>query len=123
MKGQESAEDYLEAILVIKNETGSVRSIDVVHHMGFSKPSISRAMSLLRTAGHITVDKDGIIELTKSGLAIAEEILSRHSFLASWLVSLGVAPETAAEDACRIEHVLSPETFLKIKEAAARNKI
>lgn len=122
MKVQESAENYLEAILVLRKEKGSVRSIDVVHHMGFTKPSISRAMSLLRESGHITVDKNGNIELTDSGEKIAAGIYERHRLLTDWLISLGVDSETAADDACRIEHVISEESFQKIKAHTAANK-
>ena len=122
MKIQESAENYLETILIIKREKGSVRSIDVVHALGFSKPSISRAMSLLRENEYITMDKDGLIELTASGQKIAETMLERHEFVTDWLVHLGVSKETASEDACRIEHVISEETFNAIKKAIKTEK-
>lgn len=115
MKIQESAENYLETILMLKEEKGAVRSIDIVRHMDFSKPSVSRAMSLLRENGYITMDKDGYIELTDDGKAIAATIYERHQLLTQWLIRLGVSPETAAADACRIEHDLSPESFEKIK--------
>ena len=118
MKIKESAENYLETILILKQENGSVRSIDIAHHMGFTKPSISRAMSLLRETGHISMDRDGQIQLTASGLEIAERIYERHRLLTQWLSALGVSPETAADDACRIEQVISSETFQKIKEHA-----
>lgn len=116
MKIQESAENYLETILMLKEERGAVRSIDIVRHMNFSKPSVSRAMSLLRENGYVTMDKDGYIELTDSGMEIASTIYERHCLLTSWLTQLGVSPETAAADACRMEHALSPETFQKLKE-------
>ena len=116
MKIQESAENYLETILMIKEERGVVRSIDIVRHMNFSKPSVSRAMSLLRENGYITMDRDGFIGLTDSGLEIASTIYERHRLLSAWLTRLGVSPETAVADACRIEHALSPETFQKLKE-------
>ena len=116
MKIQESAENYLESILMLKEEKGFVRSIDIAHHMDFSKPSISRAMGLLRENGYITMDKDGFINLTEAGMEVASRIYERHRLLTQWLTALGVSPETAAEDACRIEHVLSEETFHKIKE-------
>lgn len=116
MKIQESAENYLETILMLKEERGAVRSIDIVRHMNFSKPSVSRAMSLLRENGYVTMDKDGYIELTDSGMEIASTIYERHCLLTSWLTRLGVSPETAAADACRMEHALSPETFQKLKE-------
>jgi len=116
MKIQESAENYLEAILMLKQEKGLVRSIDIAHHMAFSKPSVSRAMSLLRENGYITMERDGgWIELTPSGKAIAERIYERHRLLTSWLIRLGVSPEVAAEDACRMEHDVSLETFEKLK--------
>ena len=116
MKIQESAENYLETILMIKEERGVCRSIDIVHHMNFSKPSVSRAMSLLRENGYITMDKEGFIELTPSGAEIAATIYERHRVITAWLISMGVAPETAQADACRMEHAVSPETFEKLKE-------
>lgn len=115
MKMQESGEDYLESILVLKEAHGYVRSIDVARHMDFSKPSVSRAMGLLRENGYITVEKDGLIDLTPSGLEIAKRIYERHRLLTTWLVSLGVPPADAAKDACRIEHDVSDETFQKMK--------
>ena len=115
MKIRESAEDYLESILVLKKTKGIVRSIDIVRYMDYSKPSVSRAMSLLRENGYITMQKDGWIELTEEGQAIAEKIYERHDLLTKWLVALGVPQEIAAEDACRIEHDISPETFEKLK--------
>ena len=119
MKIQESVENYLEPILMLKEEKGAVRSIDIARRMDFSKPSISRAMSLLRENGYITMDKEGLIDLTASGMEIASRIYERHRLLSKWLVALGVSPETAAEDACRIEHDVSDETFQKIKEHIA----
>ena len=119
MKIQESAENYLETILMLKEEKGAVRSIDIARKMDFSKPSISRAMSLLRENGYITMDKEGLINLTDAGMEIASRIYERHRLLSKWLVALGVSPETAAEDACRIEHDVSDETFQKIKEHIA----
>ena len=116
MNIHESAENYLEAILILKNERGAVRSIDIAQHMRFSKPSVSRAMSLLRGDGYITVDSDGFIELAESGLAIAERISERHRLMTDWLVRIGVSPDTAAQDACKIEHDISEETFKKLKE-------
>ena len=119
MKIQESAENYLETILMLKEEKGAVRSIDIARKMDFSKPSISRAMSLLRENGYITMDKEGLIDLTDAGMEIASRIYERHRLLSKWLVALGVSPETASEDACRIEHDVSDETFQKIKEHIA----
>ena len=114
---QESGENYLETILILKNKAGVVRSIDVARALSFSKPSVSRAMSILKKAGHISVESDGCIELTASGKEIAERILSRHKLLAGWLMAIGVSEETAAEDACRMEHVISQETFDRIEQS------
>ena len=116
MKIQESAENYLEAILVLKKEKGRIRSIDIARHLEFTKPSISRAINLLKNNGYVTVDKEGWIELTEEGLTIAGKVYERHSFIAAWLTSIGVPADIAAEDACRIEHDISDETFQKVKE-------
>ena len=116
MKIQESAENYLEAIHVLMMRNGQVRSIDVAHYTGFSKPSISRAVGLLRDNGYVSIDQNGLLGLTEAGLKIAETIYERHTVLTDLLTKLGVSPETAAEDACRIEHVISAETFDKLKE-------
>lgn len=121
MKIQESAENYLEAILVLTQRNGQVRSIDVAHYTGFSKPSISRAVGLLRDNGYVSIDQNGLLGLTDAGLQIAETIYERHTVLTELLTLLGVSPETAAEDACRIEHVISAETFEKLKEHARRH--
>ena len=116
MKIQESAENYLEAILILMQKNGQVRSIDVAHYTGYSKPSISRAVGLLRDNGYVSIDQNGLLGLTEAGLKIAETIYERHTVLTDLLTKLGVSPETAAEDACRIEHVISAETFDKLKE-------
>ena len=116
MKIQESAENYLEAILIIHNRQGNVRSIDIANELGFSKPSVSVAMKNLRTNGYIEVDKEGFITLLNKGREIADKIYERHTLLSTWLVRMGVSPEVAAEDACRIEHVISAETFERLKE-------
>lgn len=116
MKIQESAENYLEAILIIHNRKGNVRSIDIANELGFSKPSVSVAMKNLRTNGYIEVDKEGFITLLNKGREIADKIYERHTLLSTWLVRMGVSPEVAAEDACRIEHVISAETFERLKE-------
>ena len=108
----ESAENYLEAILIIKNEKGTVRSIDIANHLNFSKPSVSVAMKNLKQNGYISIDSDGHIE---SGQKIAEKIYERHTLISNWLMKLGVSPKTASEDACRIEHILSEESFEAIK--------
>lgn len=118
MKMQESGENYLEAILILKQEKGAVRSIDIAHKMDFSKPSISRAVGLLREGGYITVDKEGLIELTEDGSEVAKRIYERHTVLTQFLIALGVSPETAAQDACKIEHDVSQESFEKLKEHA-----
>ena len=116
MKLQESGENYLETILVLKLKYGAVRSIDVANELSYSKPSVSRAVSVLKSAGHITVDAKGMIELTDSGREIAETIYERHQLLTQYLMNIGVDEKTAAEDACRIEHVFSPVTFEKLKQ-------
>ena len=116
MKIQESAEDYLEAILMLHNEKGLVRSIDVAHRLDFSKPSVSRAVKLLREEGHLTMSADGALELTETGREIAERIYERHQLLTLWFTELGVSEEQAAIDACRVEHDISAETFQKLKE-------
>ena len=106
----ESAENYLEAILAL-GEKSPVRSIDVAQHLNFSKPSVSRAMSLLRENGYVVMDANGFLTLTDSGMEIAERIYERHLLITKWLVHLGVPEDIAAEDACRIEHDLSVESF------------
>lgn len=118
MKIQESAENYLETILILKNKNGAVRSIDIANELGFSKPSVSVAMKNLRENGYIEVDSSGYITLLDSGRQIAEKIYERHTTLSKWLVSLGVDAKTAAEDACGIEHIISSESFEAIKKIA-----
>ncbi len=115
MTVNESAENYLETILVLSKERPVVRSVDIADELGFKKSSVSVAMKNLREKEHITVTKEGFIYLTDSGRKIAEMILERHELLASWLEQLGVDQEIAAADACRIEHVISPESFEAIK--------
>lgn len=115
----ESGEDYLEAILMIKKRSGNVRSIDVARELSFSKPSVSVAMKNLKTSNYITVDKNGFINLTEAGQEIADKIYERHTFLTNWLTSLGVDPEVAAEDACKMEHAISSESFSAIKKFVA----
>ena len=112
---QESGEMYLETILILSREKGSVRSIDISEYMGCSKPSVSRAVGLLKSGNYITVEDDGHILLTDEGRQIAEKIMSRHTLLTRMLESLGVSRETAAADACKMEHVISDETFDAIK--------
>ena len=111
MKIQESAENYLETILMLRETRGQVRSIDIVNELHFSKPSISVAMKRLRENGYIQMDQDGFITLTTAGEEIAGRIYIRHKVLTDWLIHMGVTPETARADACRIEHVISEETF------------
>jgi DtxR family Mn-dependent transcriptional regulator len=110
----ESAEDYLESILVLQERRGQVRSIDIVNELGYSKPSVSIAMKKLRENGYISMDADGSITLNESGLAIAQRVYGRHKTISKLFVLLGVSPETASEDACKVEHDLSEETFHKI---------
>ena len=114
MKIHESAEDYLEQILMLKEQKGSVRSIDIAVAMGFSKPSVSIAMKNLRENGYISVDADGFITLEEPGLEIARRIYDRHRKLTAFFVALGVDPDIAAHDACKIEHDLSEETYSKM---------
>ena len=116
MKIQESGENYLETILMLEQKNGTVRSIDIANELEFSKPSLSRAMSILRTAGYITMDKNNLILLTEEGRRRAEAIYDRHCTLTRFLEALGVSAENAAADACRIEHIISEETFDRIKD-------
>lgn len=116
MKIHESAENYLETILMIKNKKGVVRSIDIANELDFSKPSVSIAMKNLRENGYIDVDSNGYITLLETGRAIAEKMYERHTTLSRWLISLGVAEEIAVEDACKIEHIISVESFEAIKK-------
>ena len=120
MKIQESAENYLETILVLQQRKGSVRSIDIANELEFSKPSVSVAMKNLRLNGYIEVDAAGQIRLLPEGQRIAEAVLEKHQLMTQFLISLGVSPEVAAADACRIEHVLSNESFEAIKEHARK---
>lgn len=115
MELKESGEMYLETIYILSQELDNVRSLDVARYMKFSKPSVSRAMGLLRNSRYIAVDEKGYISLTNSGLEIAEKIYERHVVLSKLLTDIGVDPNTAAEDACRIEHVISDESFEAIK--------
>jgi Mn-dependent DtxR family transcriptional regulator len=116
MKLLESGEMYLETILVLKNKYGYVRSIDIAKEMNYSKPSVSRAVTLLKEDGYIENDPHGMILLTDKGMAVAEKIYDRHKTLTKYLVWLGVSEETAQSDACRIEHVISQESFDAIKK-------
>lgn len=116
----ESAEDYLEAILILRERQGTVRSIDVVHQLELTKPSVSVAMKRFRENGYIKMDADGFITLLPPGEEIAQRIYGRHKLLTKFLVALGVSQETAAADACKMEHDLSDETFEKIKAHARK---
>lgn len=113
----ESAQMYLETILILTKSMPHVRSIDVVEYMGFSKPSVSRAVKNLRERGYITVDEGGYISLTEKGLCEADKMYERHRILSRLLISLGVDEKTATADACKIEHVISDESFEKIKKS------
>lgn len=116
MKIQESAENYLETILVLQERKGTVRSIDIVNELGFSKPSVSVAMKNLRENGYIEVDKDGHISLLPLGVKVAKKVYERHKIFTEFLVKIGVDKETAEEDACKIEHIISDETFEAVKK-------
>ena len=116
MKLHESGEMYLETILVLSKQSPYVRAIDISAHMGFSKPSVSRGLGILKRNGYITVDRGGAIELTETGLAAAEKIYERHLTLTKALTLLGVDEETAAEDACRIEHYISDVSFRAVRD-------
>lgn len=120
MKIQESAENYLETILILSKTKAEVRSIDIVNELNYSKPSVSVAMKNLRENGFINVDKNGFITLSEKGREIADKMYERHKFLSNWLMFLGVDEETAVKDACKIEHILSEETFEKIKQHVAK---
>ena len=122
MKLYASGEDYLEAVLVLQRKQGMVRSVDLARHMGFSKPSISHAVGVLKNGGFLTVDDDGFLHLTVIGREIAEKIYERHLFFMEQLIAAGVDPKTAEADACRIEHIISDESFSRLKEAAAQDQ-
>lgn len=122
MKLHASGEDYLEAILILQKKSGTVRSVDLARHMGYSKASISHAVGALREGGFLVVDEDGFLHLTIPGREVAEKIYERHRFFMEWLMAIGVDEETAEVDACRIEHVISEESFRKLKEAYERGE-
>ena len=117
-----SGEDYLEAILVLQKKMGMVRSIDLARHMGFSKPSISHAVGVLKNGGFLTMDEDHFLHLTDVGREVAEKIFERHCFFTEQLIAAGVDPRTAEADACRIEHIISDESFSRLKEAAEQEQ-
>ena len=117
MELQESGEMYLETILILLQKNGFVRSVDVCEYMGYSKPSVSRAVALLKSGGYIEVDAAGGLHFTEAGLKKAKKIYDRHKTISEFLINLGVPEETAAEDACRIEHVISEKSFRAIKKS------
>ena len=118
MSLHESAEMYLETIYVLSQQSSTVRSVDVAEHMSYSKPSVSRAVGLLKQGGYLVTDKEGFLTLTEQGLQVAQTIFERHTLLSNVLIALGVSEATAMEDACKIEHVLSEETFEALKRHA-----
>ncbi|MBE6593080.1 MAG: metal-dependent transcriptional regulator [Ruminococcaceae bacterium] len=118
---QESGEMYLETIYVLSQNSQSVRSIDVSEHMGYSKPSVSRAIGILKKNGFITVDRSGFIALTDQGKARAEKIFERHTIITEFLLSLGVSSEIASEDACKMEHIISDESFEAMKSFKSKH--
>lgn len=122
MKGNESAENYLETILILSKSRPVVRSVDIAEELGFKKSSVSVAMKNLREKHQITVTREGFIYLTETGKQIAEMIYERHQFLSEWLISLGVDPQIAVRDACRMEHVISPESFEAVKRHVAASE-
>ena len=122
MKLRASGEDYLEAVLMLQKKNGMVRSIDLARHMEVSKPSISRAVAILQEGGFLTVDSDYFLHLTEAGREVAEKIYERHRFFTEKLITAGVDPKTAEADACRIEHIISDESFVRLKEAAAQEQ-
>ena len=122
MKLRASGEDYLEAVLMLQKKNGMVRSIDLARHMEVSKPSISRAVAILQEGGFLTVDSDYFLHLTEAGREVAEKIYERHRFFTEQLITAGVDPKTAEADACRIEHIISDESFDRLKEADAQNQ-
>lgn len=122
MRSNESAEDYLETILILSKRLPVVRSIDIAVEMNYSKPSISVAMKNLREKGYIEVSSAGFITLTESGLSIASKIYERHTVLSNWLISLGIPEETAIEDACKMEHQMSEESFNAMKQFIERHQ-
>lgn len=120
-KSEESIQDYLETILVLSKQHSEVRSIDIANEMHYSKPSVSVAMKNLRERSYITVSNEGFIHLTDEGKKLAETVFERHSLISAWLIKMGVNPETAAADACKIEHDISPESFAAIKRFILEN--
>lgn len=122
MNLQESGEMYLETIYILSKRMSGVRAIDVCEYMGYSKPSVSRAVGLLKNGGYLTVEDNGYLRLTEEGLFVANKMYERHTILAGFLTRLGVSPDVAAEDACKMEHVISDESFDAIKRHVARSE-
>ena len=122
MKLHASGEDYLEAVLVLHKKMGMVRSVDVARHMGVSKPSVCVAVNTLKDGGFLTMDEDHLLHLTDVGREVAEKIYERHCFFTEQLIAAGVDPRIAEADACRIEHIISDESFSRLKEAAAQDQ-
>ena len=124
MKIHASGEDYLEAVLILQKQKGesAVRSVDLARHMGFSKPSISHAVGVLKSGGFLTVDGDGYLHLTDAGKEVAEKIYGRHCILTAGLINMGVSPKQAEQDASRIEHAISDESFQKLREIFGKMK-
>ena len=122
MNLQESGEMYLETIYILSKRMSGVRAIDVCEYMGYSKPSVSRAVGLLKNGGDLTVGDNGYLRLTEEGLFVANKMYERHTTLAGFLTRLGVSPDVAAEDACKMEHVISDESFDAIKRHVARSE-
>ena len=124
MKIHASGEDYLEAVLILQKQKGesAVRSVDLARHMGFSKPSISHVVGVLKSGGFLTVDGDGYLHLTDAGKEVAEKIYERHCILTAGLINMGVSPKQAEQDACRIEHAISDESFQKLREIFGKMK-
>jgi Mn-dependent DtxR family transcriptional regulator len=122
MKLHASGEDYLETILVLQKKLGMVRSVDAARHMGVSKPSVCHAVATLRDGGFLTMDEDHFLHLTDIGRKVAEHIYEKHCFFTEQLIAAGVDPKTAEADACRIEHIISDESFLRLKEVAEQEQ-
>lgn len=118
-----SGEDYLEALLILKKQNGSVRSIDLARFMNYSRASVSHAVTILRSGGFLTMDGDNYLHLTRAGLEVAERIYDRHEFFTRWLIEAGVPAETAEQDACRLEHVISEESYAKLKSALEKTSL
>ena len=122
MKLHASGEDYLESVLVLQKKLGMVRSVDVARHMGVSKPSVCVAVNTLKDGCFLTIDEDHFLHLTDIGREVAEQIYEKHCFFTEQLIAAGVDPKVAEEDACRIEHIISNESFMRLKEAAAQEQ-